>query len=62
MDLGFSRCAQDGEKNANEKPAAMKPKQDEKVSNARLDISGILMQIRTDIRPDLVNVFKPHGF
>jgi hypothetical protein len=28
------------------------------VSNVRLDICSILMQIRTDIRPDLVNVFE----
>jgi len=60
--LGFSRCAQDGEKNANESDAANKPKKEDKVSNVRLDICSILFQIRTDIRPDLVNVFKPRGF
>lgn len=56
--LGFSRCAQDGEKNANDKDTASKPKNEVMVSNVRLDICDILLQIRTDIRPDLINVFE----
>ena len=36
--FGFSRCAQDGEKNANESDAASRPNKEEKVSNVRLDI------------------------
>jgi hypothetical protein len=52
--LGFSRCAQEGEKKANDKKIEMKPKTGVIVSNFRLYILRILMQIRTDIRPDLV--------
>jgi len=36
--LGFSRCAQDGEKNANENDMATKPNNGVIVSNVRLDI------------------------